>query len=61
MAQSSAKSSEGDATVCRKEFGAQVVLLNATFAPADASHLFDHSAWNSSQPVSTGRGANWYV
>ncbi len=61
MAESSAKSLDDHAMGNRRCFGAQVVLLNTKFTPADPSHLFDHGAWKNAEAVDSGRGANWFV
>ncbi len=65
MAESSAKSIDERAVEGRAQYGAQVVMLNTRCksmpAAPDGSDLFDHSAWVHTQPVATGRGANWFV
>lgn len=65
MAHSSAKPVDGAVPERREQHGAHRVLINPRYktlaGAGDATHLLNPNAWTHSQPVSTGRGANWFV
>ncbi|MFK8031800.1 MAG: 3-deoxy-D-manno-octulosonic acid kinase [Gammaproteobacteria bacterium] len=61
MVESSAKYLQDKPAVVRKRVGAQVLLLQSDFSEDAENHVFDPSGWRLSEPVGSGRGANWYV